>query len=288
VGDPNTRPVFGPRCFLCGSPALRRLSPGTGPAWRVCGECGLVRQENPPPPDVTQRQYGFAPLHSDSRPQSWDQRRPEPHHLFKFWIVGEALAAHGLNGRLVDVGCGSGLLQEYLKTLGWKDPVGIEPSGNPAGRERSGLAIYNESVEDALRRPGFAGGFDVAVAHHVIEHCYDPADFLEQLRALLKPGGTVFIATPNLRGLSMRWKTLVSRLGWKKRPFRHFDYPKHVVLFDRNNLPRLVREAGFEILDIQTYTRASGDRARNPRRFSLWDAMGLGDNMYVVARRPLP
>jgi SAM-dependent methyltransferase len=143
-------------------------------------------------------------------------------------------------------------------------------------------------VEDALDRPGVAGGFDVAVAHHVIEHCYDPPGFLAQLRALLKPGGDVFIATPNLRGLSMRWKTLASRLGWKKRPFRHLDYPKHVVLFYKNNLPNLIRNAGFEILDVQTYTRASGDRARRPRRFGLWDAFRLGDNVYVVARRPLP
>ena len=285
---PEALPVFGPRCFLCGSLEFQRLSAGSGPSWRVCRECGLVRQQDPLPPEVTQRQYGFAPRHEESRPASWEQRQPEPHHLFKFWIVGEALTAHGLDGRLVDVGCGSGLLQQYLKTLGWKDPVGIEPSGNPAGREHLGLEIYNEPVEETVRRPGFGGAFDVAVAHHVIEHCYDPAAFVAQLRALLKPGGSAFIATPNLRGVSMRWKTLMSRLGWKKRPFRHLDYPKHVVLFDRDNLSRLVRSAGFEILDVQTYTRASSDRARRPRRFTFWDRLGLGDNMYVVARRPLP
>ena len=285
---PDTLPVFGPRCFLCGSPELRLLSAGAGPKWRMCRHCGMVRQQDPPPPEVTQRQYGFAPLHGDSRPASWDQQRPEPHHVFKFWIVGEALAAHGLKGRLVDVGCGSGMLQQYLKTLGWTDPVGIEPSGNPAGRERLGLEIYNEPVEDVLRRPRFAEGFDVAVAHHVIEHSYDPAGFLGHLRALLKPGGSAFIATPNVRGLSMRWKTLASRLGWKGRPFRHLDYPKHVVLFHKDNLPGLVRASGFEILDVQTYTRASGNRARRPRRFLLWDRLCLGDNMYVVARRPLP
>ena len=107
-------PLRGNRADLARVPALRA---------RAAGE--------PAASEVTQRQYGFAPLHDDRRPAAWEQRPPEPHHLFKFWIVGEALAAHGLNGRLVDVGCGSGLLQEYLKTLGWKDPVGIEPSGNP-------------------------------------------------------------------------------------------------------------------------------------------------------------
>jgi 2-polyprenyl-3-methyl-5-hydroxy-6-metoxy-1,4-benzoquinol methylase len=280
-------PVFGPRCFLCASRELAALSPGDGERWVRCADCGVVRQHDPPAPAVTQSQYGFAPLHDGSPPESWNPARPEPHHQFKFWIVGNALAAHGLSGRLVDVGCGSGLLQQHLVSLGWKDPVGIEPSGNPAGRDRLGLEVYNESLEDALRRPGMAGGFDVAVAHHVIEHCYDPFEFLGQLRALLRPGGSALIATPNLRGASMRWKTLASRRGWKARPYRHLDYPKHVVLFHKDNLPRLVRDAGFEVRDLQTYTRASSNRARRPRRFLLWDRLGLGDNMYVVARRPL-
>ncbi len=89
-----------------------------------------------------------------------------------------------------------------------------------------------------------------------------------------------------MRGAAMRWKTLASRRGWKRRPFRHLDFPKHVVLFDKENLPRLVRAAGFKVLDVQTYTRASGDRTGRRRRFRLWDRWGLGDNVYVVARRP--
>ena len=221
------------------------------------------------------------------RPESWDQSRPQPHYRFKLWIVAEALRAHGLSGRLVDVGCGGGHLQAHLASLGWKDSVGIEPSGNPSGRDRLGLEIYNEPVDDVLRRPGMDGGFDVAVAHHVIEHAYDPPGFLGQLRRLLRPGGAALVATPNLRGAAMRWKTLSSRRGWKARPFRHLDYPKHVVLFDSHNLPRLVSDAGFEVVGVQTYTRASSDRAFRHRRFTLWDRLRLGDNMYVVARRSL-
>jgi SAM-dependent methyltransferase len=287
VSRPDGHPIFGPRCFLCGSPKLAPLAAGVGERWRRCAECGLLRQQDPPSPSVTQAQYGFSELHGE-RPSSWDQARPEPHHQFKFWIVGEALAAHGFQGRLVDVGCGGGLLQEYLTSRGWRATVGIEPSGNPSGRERSGLEIYNEPVSNFLRRPGAVAGFDVAVAHHVIEHSYDPPELLAQLYELLKPGGHALIATPNLQGASMRWKTFLSRRGWKSRPFRHLDYPKHVVLFDKNNLPRLVRGAGFEIVEVRTYTRASGNRARRPRRFAIWDRLEQGDNMYVVARRPLP
>ena len=83
----------------------------------------------------------------------------------------------------------------------------------------------------------------------------------------------------------MRWKTLASRLRVKARPFRHLDYPKHVVLFDRRNLPRLVEAGGLAVERVATYTRASSDKSSRPRRFDLWDSLSLGDNMYVLARR---
>jgi SAM-dependent methyltransferase len=162
----------------------------------------------------------------------------------------------------------------------------VEPSGNPTGREKLGLTIFNEPVDVFLRRPGFAGGFDVAIAHHVIEHCYDPALLLVQLRQLLRPGGHAVIATPNIRGLSMRWKTLVSRLGWKSRPFRHLDYPKHLVLFEPGNLARLLGGAGFELVELSTHTRGARHFWTKTGRFAPWGRIGPGDNMLAVARRP--
>lgn len=238
---------------------------------------------------MTQRQYGFSPGHLESEPaDSWSAAPADPHSRFKYWIVGQALAARGLSGRLVDVGCGNGLLQRHLASLGWTGSVGVEPSGNPTGRRALGLEIYSEPVSAFLERPGMAAGFDVAVANHVIEHCYDPAALVRELRDLVRPGGHVLIATPNLRGAAMRWKTLASRLRLKSRPFRHLDYPKHVVLFHRGNLPRLVESEGLEVEEVATYTRASSDASSEPRRLAFWDRLGWGDNMLVRARRPLP
>jgi SAM-dependent methyltransferase len=244
-----------------------------------------VRQSDPAPAEVTQRQYGFSPSHDDAAAGSRNLKQADPHSQFKYWIVGRVLASHGLSGRLVDVGCGSGLLQRHLLSLGWEATVGVEPSGNPTGRQRLGLEVYSEPVDAFLLRPGMAGGFDVAVANHVIEHCYEPLALLRQLRELVRPGGHVLIATPNIHGLSMRWKTLASRLGWKSRPFRHLDFPKHLVLFHRGNLPRLVESAGLEVVETSTCTRFSGDASVRPRRFWLWDQLRLGDNMLVLARR---
>ncbi|HEY7575116.1 MAG TPA: class I SAM-dependent methyltransferase, partial [Thermoanaerobaculia bacterium] len=224
----SAAPAFGPRCFVCGAAdfaPFARTPPGS---WVRCRRCGLVRQSDPEPASVTQAQYGFSPRHDDEALRadprrdapraSWGQTRPDAHSQFKYAIVGDTLAAHGLSGRLADVGCGNGLLQRHLASRGWSDTTGVEPSGNPTGREDRGLSIYNEPVEAFLGRPGMAGGFDVAVANHVLEHSYEPAKLIAQLRDLVRPGGHVLIATPNLRGAAMRWKTWVSRLGLKRRP----------------------------------------------------------------------
>jgi 2-polyprenyl-3-methyl-5-hydroxy-6-metoxy-1,4-benzoquinol methylase len=279
--------AFGPRCLVCGAEDFAPFAKTPPGAWVRCRRCRLIRQTSPEPPSVTQARYGFAPLHaSEATPESWGETKPDAHSRFKYWIVGEALRSRGLTGRLVDVGCGNGLLQLHLATLGFDDTVGVEPSGNPTGRSRLGLTIYNEPVEDFLARPGMAGGFAIAVANHVLEHSYDPAGLLRQLRELVAPGGHVLVATPNLAGASMRWKTLLSRLALKRRPFRHLDYPKHLVLFDRRNLPRLIEAAGLEVVGVETYTRASSDASEKPARASLWDHWGQGDNLYVLAKRP--
>jgi SAM-dependent methyltransferase len=280
---PAAEAAFGERCLVCGAAHFSRFAETPPGRWIRCRDCGLVRQERPGSIDVTQRQYGFSPGHA--RLEGWDLARRDAHMSFKYWIIASALAAHGLSGRLVDVGCGFGLLQRHLETLGWAGTVGVEPSGDPTGRERLGLEVFNEPVDSFLRRPGMAVGFDVAVANHVIEHCYEPAALVRQLRDLLRPGGHALIATPNIRGLSMRWKTLLSGLGWKARPFRHLDYPKHLVLFDPRNLARLVQGAGLEVIAVSTHTRASSDSSKEPRRRELWDRLGLGDNMLLVARR---
>ncbi len=154
---------FGPRCLVCGAEefaAFARTPPGT---WVRCRRCGLVRQVDPPPESVTQARYGFAPRHEEDEPSPAEVPSPgarrgptrTPSSSTGSWA--RRCASPGLSGRLVDVGCGNGLLQRHLASLGFADTVGVEPSGNPTGRRELGLAIYNEPVEAFLERPGMAG-----------------------------------------------------------------------------------------------------------------------------------
>jgi 2-polyprenyl-6-hydroxyphenyl methylase/3-demethylubiquinone-9 3-methyltransferase len=139
----------------------------------------------------------FAPLH-----------RFNPVRLA--FIRDQALARFGRDGglrrpfeglRLLDIGCGGGLLSEPMARLGF-DVTGVDASERNIGTAsahaaQAGLAItYRASTAEALEAEG-AGPFDVILNMEVIEHVADPGEFLRTTARLLAPGGLMIVATLN-------------------------------------------------------------------------------------------
>lgn len=102
--------------------------------------------------------------------------------------------------RLLDIGCGGGLLCEPMARLG-AEVVGADAAaGNiPVARvhaEQSDLAIdYRHTTAEALAEAGES--FDVVLNMEVVEHVTDPAAFLAACAALLRPGGLMICSTLN-------------------------------------------------------------------------------------------
>ena len=102
--------------------------------------------------------------------------------------------------RLLDIGCGGGLLSEPMARLG-ATVVGADAAeGNlPVARihaEQSGLDIdYRHTTAEALADAGEQ--FDVVLNMEVIEHVADPLSYLVATRQLLKPGGLEICSTIN-------------------------------------------------------------------------------------------
>lgn len=102
--------------------------------------------------------------------------------------------------RLLDIGCGGGLLSEPMARLGAMVVGADAAEGNiPVARlhaEQSGLTIdYRHTTAEALAAAGEQ--FDAVLAMEIVEHVADPQGFITTCHDLLKPGGLMVMSTLN-------------------------------------------------------------------------------------------
>lgn len=148
-------------------------------------------------------------------------------------------------GRLLDVGCGNGVFLMRAKEAGWSTQ-GIEPDPKAvAAAQRAGLDV----VEGTLDSCPDLGLFDVVTASHVIEHVHDPRGFLRQIHDRLRPGGQLWLATPNAGSLGHRM------FG---KAWRGLEPPRHMTVFSLPALRLLLEQAGFA--QIKPRRRGRGSR----------------------------
>ncbi len=139
----------------------------------------------------------FAPLHKFN-PVRLAFIRDQALYRFK----RDANARRPFEGlRLLDIGCGGGLLSEPMTRLGFQ-VTGVDASECNIGTASAhaaeqGLAIdYRASTAEALVADG-EPLFDVILNMEVIEHVADPGEYLRSCASLLKPGGLMIVATLN-------------------------------------------------------------------------------------------
>ena len=102
--------------------------------------------------------------------------------------------------RMLDIGCGGGLLSEPLSRLG-ASVTGVDPSETnieaaKQHAEQSGLAIdYRCTTAEALAEAGEQ--FDIVLAMEVVEHVADVPLFVQSCAAMVRPGGLMIAATLN-------------------------------------------------------------------------------------------
>lgn len=99
--------------------------------------------------------------------------------------------------RVLDIGCGDGVLGVYLREKIGAETYGIDIS-------EKGVKIANRrglvaKVGDAQKEIPFqAGFFDAVIANEIIEHLYNPDSFLKEVKKVLRKGGLFIIGTPNM------------------------------------------------------------------------------------------
>jgi len=146
--------------------------------------------------------------------------------------------------RILDVGCGSGLLGGEIKRLRNCEVIGItlsESEAQEASKFLDKILVCDLNKYD----PGELGKFDCVLCSHVLEHLYYPKRLLELLRNNLNDHGLLIIALPNV----VYWQ---QRLEFLKGKFRYtneglLDYT-HMRFFDYQTALELIQDAGYKVL----------------------------------------
>lgn len=296
-------------------------APGAWTLWR-CAACGAATLDPRPTPASIGLAYSRYYTHSEAVARNFlvpgdrpDLRLKRALHLSHYnhayghrhqgalpggWLLFAAsrwraaragqfirhLPGAGHSPRLLDVGCGDGGFLRLARALG-HDASGIEFDAAAAALAQGhGFEVFVGGVELAPITPH---SIDQITLSHVIEHLYDPVAMLRRMRAWLKPGGRIWLQTPNIDSAGAH----AFGANW-----RGLEPPRHLVMFNAASLRFALERAGFvdaalmpPQLDAQFFigqSRAIQDRqdpyalGRRERRAAriegkAWDRAALAD-----------
>lgn len=240
-------------------------------------------------------------------------------HGFGAWLEGEYASAfrwvpHDV--RVLDIGCGLGQTLAYHAVRGC-DAHGIDPDENLLRVAVAHGLNARVGLFSAADYP--AASFDYVTLDQVIEHSADPRALMTDVASVLRPGGTVVVATPNASGFGARL------FG---RRWINWHVPYHLQQFSRQSLTKLAADCGLDVVSIRTQTNSRWlhyqwlhlasfpprgvpapfwDPKRSPlrlpprsKRIGRWlyrvrafhvvtrlaDAVGQGDNLLCLLKKP--
>jgi 2-polyprenyl-6-hydroxyphenyl methylase/3-demethylubiquinone-9 3-methyltransferase len=168
------------------------------------------------------------------------------------WIDGLAELA---GKRVLDVGCGGGILSEAMARMG-AVVTGIDLSDKPLKVAQlhlleSGVAVEYLKIsaeELAIGNPGF---YDVVTCMELLEHVPDPASTVAACARLVKPGGRVFFSTINRNPKSYLFAVIGAEYLLKMLPRGTHDYQRFIK---PSELSRWCRDAGLRPFELKGMT----------------------------------
>ncbi len=147
----------------------------------------------------------------------------------------------GARTRILDVGCGSGLMVYALATAGVEAVVGVDPFAPGDRLFDNGARLMRSELGDVDET------FDLVMFHHSFEHVPDPAASLADAVRLLAPGGQILIRMPTRS--SHAYETYGP--NWVQ-----LDAPRHLTIFSRNGIETLAEGLGLAVKAVKDDSNA--------------------------------
>jgi SAM-dependent methyltransferase len=183
-------------------------------------------------------------------------------------------------GRLLEVGGSGGSFLEAAHRVGYEG-WGVDPASRLPAVPSKGIRMIRERIERADLP---SNHFDVAVAIQVIEHLQSPRLLIEKMVGALKPGGILYVETPNFGSLARRLRS---------PRFMNLNVaPGHWHLFNARNLKSMVFHCGVAPIRSWTFFKALsayGGGVFRPAMVlglnSVLGSMGLANTLAFLGRK---
>ncbi len=176
--------------------------------------------------------------------QYWDKENPDQQAITKSSIIKvDFVLQTKSNEQLLDAGCGSGLLTEWLRNNKGYDVTGVDAS-DEAGKLCSTHNIPFKRVNlETDKLPFLDKSFDVATCFELIEHIRNPENLLKEIHRVLRPDGILYISTPNIAWWYLRLKLLLGVGVWD------FHDSDHIRFFTPQLLEECLNDYSFTVID---------------------------------------
>lgn len=139
------------------------------------------------------------------------------------------------NARILDVGCGGGMLVKDLREQGYSNVMGLDRYIPQTINDADGVVVMKGTLSDLNSTT-----WDVIMFHHSFEHMPDQADVLRSTAALLPSGGRCLIRIPVLG-----WAWNHYGVHWSQ-----LDAPRHLYLHTENSFRTLSSKSGLQVQDV--------------------------------------
>ncbi len=230
-------------CNLCGGGTLIPFCPENERGLVECQNCGLVFVSPRPEAHELYALYGETYFqNSDSGTVGYTNYVRDETNIRKTFRrrLNRLEKFITRKGKLLDVGCAAGFFLAEAQASGWQvEGLDVSTFAVNYTRDRFGFPAVQGSFTDLdFER----GGYDLITLWDVIEHVPDPQAYIRRAAELLKAGGTIALATPDVDSTpahitGKRW------VGYKLSE-------EHLYYFSPKTLGRMLTEAGFEVVDV--------------------------------------
>ncbi len=225
-------------CQLCKSNETNLLTKENN--WNIvqCKNCGFVYVNPGPTEEFLKEHYqNYLPCNQ----KEIDRWQYMMSNVFRKSLSIIKKYSKFKQNKLLDIGCGHGFFLQEIKKQGC-DGYGIDLSEKAVDyAKKNDLNVTNSTLFDSKFKDA---EFDIVTMFYVLEHIINPADYLKEVKRILKPNGLLLIRVPDTT-------PIVKLLKVFNISNKLYDAPSHLSDFSPRTIRAMLKKVGF--MDIKTF-----------------------------------